>query len=283
MLTWQGRLPLNYMFDVIVVGDSAWDTIVRVAEVPEFNRDIPAHVQSGPGGQGLNMAVASARAGARTALVTQVGNDAESRHLVDWLAQVSVELVDLIARDPLTRVISLVRSDGERALMTDAGPGPTQVPSAGITARVLVLSGYLLDRPQGVASFHAWLGYAKTHQMIVVWDVAHPRLAATGQSFLSQVDWVMANEQEWTALGRPDCPAAMVKCGAKGAQLLVSADVVDITSPAVPVVDTTGAGDAVAGTFAARLALGDSTLAAARRAVVSGSEACSHVGAVRWA
>ena len=116
------------MYDVVVVGDTAWDTIIRIEQELKYNADTPASIYQGPGGQSFNMAIASARQGASTALVTQVGTDSISRSLTRSIHNIGVHLVSLTRVDPLTHVVSVVRRDGERALMTYPGLGPLGVP-----------------------------------------------------------------------------------------------------------------------------------------------------------
>jgi ribokinase len=52
-----------------------------------------------------------------------------------------------------------------------------------------------------------------------------------------------------------------------------------LPAPPVEVVDTTGAGDAFCGAFAARLAAAPDPVAAARAGVAAGSLACTRAGA----
>ncbi|MDA8193896.1 MAG: carbohydrate kinase family protein [Thermaerobacter sp.] len=268
------------MPDVLVVGDAAWDTVVRVAAEPAFNRDTPASIHSGPGGQGFNMAVAASRQGVSVALVTQVGTDAQSRALVAAIRRYGVGLPRLTRTDPLTRVVAMVRPDGERALLTDPGPGPLREPDSRLAAGMLLLSGYLTDRAGGVERVRAWLDWAAARNMPVLLDPAHPRLAARCRPFLSGVGWLLANQAEWTALGRPTSRPALIKRGAEGALLLSGGESVVIRAPAGVVVDTTGAGDAVAGAFAAGLALGRTPAEAARLAVARGTAVCGQLGSV---
>ncbi|MHB1956243.1 MAG: carbohydrate kinase family protein, partial [Sulfobacillus sp.] len=70
------------MLDVLVLGDSAWDTVVRIAEPLRFNGDIGAAIHGSPGGQGLNAATAARQEGATVGLITQVGTDGQSDALL---------------------------------------------------------------------------------------------------------------------------------------------------------------------------------------------------------
>ena len=68
--------------------------------------------------------------------------------------------------------------------------------------------------------------------------------------------------------------------GARGAQLAGDGEPEWVAAPTVQVVDTTGAGDAVAGTLAATLADGGTLRAGVERAVVAGALACTKLGVV---
>jgi len=275
------RGPLQrIMHDVTVVGDTAWDIIVQTADMPQFNRDIPAHIHQGPGGQGLNMALAARGESAAVCLVTQIGTDPISRQLARQIEQWGITGV-FTQSDPLTQVVSLVRPDGERALITQSGRGPDVHPRNVLPARLLLLSGYLWARPGGPERVLGWLDWAHQHQMTILLDPAHADLARDVRGLLDRVDWVLPNRDEWEALGRPLAPNVLLKLGPQGARLWDRHRWIDIeVTPASRVVDTTGAGDAVAGSFAAGLARGLSPEAAARRAIERGRQVVSRLGAI---
>ncbi len=68
--------------------------------------------------------------------------------------------------------------------------------------------------------------------------------------------------------------------GARGALIAGAGEPVRVPAPAVEVVDTTGAGDAFAGTLAATLAGGGTLREGVERAVVAGALACTKLGVV---
>jgi ribokinase len=277
----RSRGPLQrIMYDVMVVGDTAWDIIVQTAEMPKFNRDIPAHIHQGPGGQGLNMALAARRESAVVCLVTQIGTDVISRQLARQIEQWGITGLFTYS-DPLTQVVSFVRPDGERALITQSGRGPDVDPGNVPPARLLLLSGYLWARPGGPERVLRWLDWARRHRMIILLDPAHADLAREVRGLLERVDWVLPNHDEWEALGQPLTPNVLLKLGPQGARLWDRYHWLDIeVTPVSRVVDTTGAGDAVAGSFAAGLARGLSPETAARRAIESGRRVVSRLGAI---
>ena len=273
---WQSR----FMLDLLVLGDSAWDTVVRIAEPLRFNGDIGAAIQGSPGGQGLNAATAARKEGATVGLITQLGTDAQSDALLQRMTEMGIHPLALTRQDPLTQVVAIVRPDGERALLTEAGSGPMATPPLDITAQVLVISGYLLDRPGGPQRMEAWAWWARSRHMTVICDPSHPQLAPKLLPVLRQAHWLVPNLLEWQALGQTFSGSVLLKRGAEGADLIIQGEVRQIPSPPGPIVDTTGAGDAVLGSFAALLALGLPPLEAARQAVVRGWSACAHMGAV---
>ncbi len=71
----------------------------------------------------------------------------------------------------------------------------------------------------------------------------------------------------------------VVTLGADGAIVGRGERIDTIPAPSVEVIDTTGAGDAFCGVFAARFARGDDPFVAARYGVVAGSLAVSVAGA----
>lgn len=244
------------MWDVLVVGDTAEDLVVRPSRPARAGADVPAAITSSPGGQGFNLAWAASAAGAATALVTQVGTDAESRRLASLLRSRKIALPGLLRKDPLTRVVSLVRADGQRTLLTQHGPGPTALPASGWKARALVLSGYLLQLDAG-AYIETWLHWAGRREVPVWADLGQEPLPTAWAPYAKSLFGVSGGEEEWdafrTAVGTRTAFAGVVllKRGSEGA-LLMEAGHVRASCPSIPrtpVVDTTGAGDALLGTL----------------------------------
>jgi sugar/nucleoside kinase (ribokinase family) len=100
-----------------VVGDATLDVTVRD---PSFvhGEDRPAEIQAGPGGQGANVAVRLARAGAAVRLVTAIGTDPAGQVLEALLIG---EGISVLSAGSATSglVVSLVDVSGERAMASD--------------------------------------------------------------------------------------------------------------------------------------------------------------------
>lgn len=262
--------------DVVVIGEV----------LIEISADEPFHsaqlVRFGISGDALNSAAAAAASGARTALVTRVGDDDLGRAIIARLTELDVDTswirqvpgqqgVYFDLADPSgSRQFSYARRGSAASTMTPADladlPAPRVVLASGITGAI---SASAADTIRAAAS----LGQA------FVYDPNfRPRLttAATAAALLAElaplaaVVTPSAPGESYALLGEKDPAAAAaavrrlgaaavaVTCGADG--ILVDAGNDQRLVPAVPapsVVDQTGAGDVFAGTMAGRLALGD--------------------------
>jgi NAD(P)-dependent dehydrogenase (short-subunit alcohol dehydrogenase family) len=103
---------------VTVIGDATVDVTVRPAAALRPGGDTPARISLSPGGQGANVAVRLARAGAEVRLVTAIADDEVGRLLATALEADGVALVRLRAdRSPM--VVALLDVTGERTMLSD--------------------------------------------------------------------------------------------------------------------------------------------------------------------
>jgi ribokinase len=103
----------------------------------------------------------------------------------------------------------------------------------------------------------------------------HEAAALAGGSVSTSADASDAGR----ALRATGCGVVVVTLGSEGAVLVSEGGVVHRPAIRVEVIDTTGAGDAFAGTFAARLAAGADSSDALRWAVAAGALAVTTLGA----
>ena len=116
--------------DVTVLGSLNLDVVVRLDRVPGAGETVLAAGQERvPGGKGLNQAVATARAGARTVMVGAVGDDEAAQVLLDTAASAGVD-VTTVRREagPSGTAWVMVQADGDNAIVVDAAA------NAGVTA-----------------------------------------------------------------------------------------------------------------------------------------------------
>ncbi|WP_374446897.1 PfkB family carbohydrate kinase [Stella sp.] len=246
----------------------------------------------GPGGKGLNQAVAAARAGAVTAMYGRVGDDEFGRMLRRTMADERIA-ADGVAtgRLPTGCAALAVAADGRNLIMVGSGANreasADQVPDAALGPGTTVL----LQLEVPIADTAALAARARARGARVVLNAAPA--AALPAAALATVDVLVVNEIEaamltgiadaeaaLAALARAGDGAAVLTRGAAGATALAGDRRWDV--PALPIrpVDTVGAGDAFVGALAAGLDAGLDLPAALRRASVAGGLACLTPGAV---
>jgi sugar/nucleoside kinase (ribokinase family) len=239
---------------VCTLGDLLLDVVVRTSGSSGPDKEGPAETRIGSGGQAANVAAWAVELGAEARFVGKRGSDAAGELVARELSACGVELLGPVEEGRNGVVVSLVTADGSRTMLTDRGVAP------GLRAEELDvrwfggcdqlhLSGYsLLRRPIEEAAAKA-AGAVQAQGGRVSIDLASASgIADYGPGKLLrrlellQPELVFANEGELAAIGG-DVPGTLVlKKGADGFQ-------VDRTDyPALPaeVVDTTGAGDALA-------------------------------------
>ncbi|WP_350274931.1 ribokinase [Kribbella sp. HUAS MG21] len=279
--------------DVVVVGSANVDLVLPVQRIPRPGETVLAGAMTrGPGGKGANQAVASARAGARTAMVVALGDDDGGALLRDALEGVDLSLATT-GEAPTGTAIITVEESGENSIVVAPGANGelTLTPAAldAIGKAKIVLSQLEIPfetvRAAAAAAAYFVLNAAPAAEL--------------SDELLSEVDLLVVNETEAEAIAGPDrsallkkVPAAVVTLGGAGAVVLTrdQGGSGEIAVPGVPVevVDTTAAGDTFCGVLAATLvaaAANDSITAsdltnAVRRANVAASLSVQAAGAI---
>lgn len=246
----------------------------------------------GPGGKGLNQAVAAARAGAATAMYGRVGDDAFGHSLRRTMADEGIAADGVaIGRMPTGCAAIAVGGDGSNIIMVGSGANgeasQDQVPDAALTPGTTVV----LQLEVPIADTVAVATRARAGGARVVLNAAPA--AALPDGALAVVDVLVVNEIEaamltgladadaaLAVLAQAGCGAVVLTRGAAGATAVAGGG--RWTVPALPIrpVDTVGAGDAFVGALAAALDDGLDLPTALRRANVAGGLACLTPGAV---
>ncbi|MEJ2851672.1 PfkB family carbohydrate kinase [Nocardioides sp. CCNWLW212] len=277
------------MSGVVVVGGINQDVTVRVEARPAPGETV---VGDGPavsaGGKGANMAVAAARAGAAVVLCGAVGDDAAGRTQLGQLAAAGVA-TDRVAvrRDAATgTALIVVTPDGENAIVVGAGANATLADdevAATCTGAAVVLAQTEVGAGPVDAAARAVAGGGG--RLVLSPAPVVPLASET----LALADPLVVNESEAAdlcgessaaaVLARTGARSVVVTLGAAGAQLADATGSRQVPAPRVDAVDTTGAGDVLAGTLAAALADGADLDAAVRRAVAAAAESVGYAGA----
>jgi len=247
---------------VVCLGDLLLDVIVRLDEPLSPGADALAVTHAGAGGQAANVAAWSAALGADARFIGKRADDAAGRLVDEHIRARGVELVGPVVRGRNGVVVSVVGPDGDRTMASDRGVAPELSPaeleeSWVDDADVLHLSGYSLMRtPIDEAALHAAVLARRVGATISVDLSAWTRIRDFGPSAfrerLEQLepDLVFANEPEWEIVGGAYALArtAVIKRGARGITVVGEQDA-ELPGVPVDVLDSTGAGDALAAGF----------------------------------
>jgi sugar/nucleoside kinase (ribokinase family) len=242
---------------LVCLGDLLLDVIVRLDE--PLSRGLRADAQAvtavGPGGQAANVAAWAVSLGAEARFVGKRGDDDGGRLAAAGLAARGVEVLGPVAPGGNGVVVSLVSPDGDRTMASDRGVAPElredELEAAWFAGcDHLHLSGYsLLRSPIAEAASAAARLAPSVSVDLSSWsviesfgvDLFRERLQALAPAV------VFANEDEERLLGGPVPGATWVlKRGSRG---VVVDGVEHAAAPTGEVLDTTGAGDALAAGF----------------------------------
>ncbi len=287
---------------VTVLGSANVDLTLGVTDLPAAGQTLLATGRSGgPGGKGLNQAVAAARAGALTRFVGAVGPDAEGTELMQVLAAEGIEPLVRTTSARTGLAVVMVDATGENAIVVAPGAnaellGLRAPELASVTAAQVLLMQ--LEVPLRTVTDAAQA--ARESGTLVVLNAA-PQVALD-PSLTDCVDLLVVNEGEARALaadprgGAADpseapedvadrllrrVPAVVVTLGPRGA-LYRDREGAAHLEPGrqVVVADTTGAGDSFAGYLCASLAGGAPVATALARANAAAALCVQRPGAV---
>jgi ribokinase len=221
---------------ICCVGDLVLDVIVRLDGPLAPGDDTTARTALRPGGQAANVAAWATALGADARLVARLGTDAAGGLVREELAARGVDVVGTETRRTGI-VVSLVGADGARTMASDRAEDLEAIDAAWLSgADAVHVSGYALTDAS-----------AESRAPRVSLDLS--AVSVLDDAFRSRAqrlapDVVFATEQERAAFRELDT-TWVVKRGALGIEVDGRA------YPARPaeVVDTTGAGDALAAGF----------------------------------
>jgi ribokinase len=278
-----GRTEKN---GVVILGVFVADTAYRALRQPRMGETILGKsFVLGPGGKGSNQAVAAAMAGAETHFVSRLGLDAFADiALATWK---KAGVIPAITQDPKSYTgaayIFIEDSTGNNAIIISPGAA-ADISNADIDANADLIRGAKVFITQLEQPIPVAIRALKMARAAGVTTILNPAPAASlPEGTLALCDYVTPNESEAEALtGLPvttlaeaeaaaialramGAGCAIITLGDKGALFHDGTRTVHLpTFKAGPVVETTGAGDAFNGGFAAALAEGQDPVAAVR-------------------
>lgn len=255
----------------------------------------------GTGGKGANQALAAARSGARPVFIGAVGDDAGGHALVDALSAGGVDVAHVmrLADVPTGVALITVSRGGENSIVVAPGANGRLEPAsvAAIVSAAAVDGAVLLAQlevPLAVVESAASALERSGGRFVL--NLSPSR--EVSDALLALCDPLVVNESEASDLVAGPvsdpvsaaaaaaallerCRSVVITLGGEGAVFASRADGSSGHRPAprVPVVDTTGAGDAFVGALTAALAEGRSFDEAVESGVAAGALAVQWRGA----
>jgi ribokinase len=267
---------------VVIVGSYVQDLAFYVENFPRPGDSVLADLRTGCGGKGFNQAVAATRAGIPTLFVGAIGHDAAGAAARDFVRKAGVRAEFIVKKKEPTGTASIaVNTTGQNQIMVALGANhalhPRDVPVRPLmNAEVVVCQAECEIK----ATAHA-LRLARRHGAITVFNPA-PMNNKVDAAMLRHVEVLIPNESEFVALVNrsprsgvknfttealhrlaPDrlhalcrtfgVPIVIVTLGSQGCFVSQPDVYARVQAHEVDAVDTTGAGDAFVGGFAAGL------------------------------
>ena len=273
--------------DVLCVGHASYDLVFSVAHHPAEDEKISAEGFLGcGGGPAANAAVTVSKLGFKASFAGFLGLDIYGENHFQELLELGVH-TNLIVRgsSPTPLSMVLVKPDGKRALINYKGetrPLPSgAIDFSSVTPKVVLFDGHephvsnaLLERTQS-EGIPTVLDAGSVHEGTL--------------ALMERVGYLVCSEKfarqfagdEETALARlaKVSPAVVITLGERGLIWRRGQERGVLSAFPVNAVDTTGAGDAFHGAFAAAVSLRMNWLDVLRYASAAGSLCCTKTGA----
>ncbi len=267
----------NNQIEVIVVGAAAMDMLAFVDRLPgKDGIEMAREVKMMPGGTGANVAVALARLGRKVGFIARISDDANGKVLLKEFESENVDTsLCIITNDqPSALCFIAIDADGNRSMVALGGAGPvedrTEIDPACIAKARLV---YLTDVNTEIIEYVSAIVHANQNTLVLSPGGIMASRGLQGiRNTLPLTDMVLLSQNESSLLfpnlppleaakelTRFGAPIVVITLGSDGA--LVCTESVQTVIPAFAVsdiVDTTGAGDALAGGLISGLMNGNS-------------------------
>ncbi len=287
----------NSAVQIVVVGSYNCDLALRVDRFPT-----PGETRLGlgrtesPGGKGSNQAIQAARCGAPTAIIAALGQDPAGDEALALWDSLDIETSSVVRLADVATGMAMILVDrqAENMIVVDSGANDRLSEHHILAAKPLIEQARLvlaqLETP--MAATQAAFDLAKRAGVATLLNAA-PANRALNHQLLALTDFLCVNETEGAALSGQSLPEAIgaallemgpamviLTLGATGAMLFQKAKpLLRAYPPTVNAIDTTGAGDAFIGAFAAHWLLNQDLSVVLKFALAAGALACTRPGA----
>jgi len=277
------------MLDVLCIGHAAWDITMAVEHHPGPDEKTSAcAIASGGGGPAANAAVAVARLGGRSAFAGYFGKDVYGQLHINGLQAEGVDTGYVVrggAASPVS--VILAKPDGSRTVINHKQDTPwltlDMADLSGLQAKAILFDGHepLISLP--VAE------QAGRENIPLILDAGSVHRGT--RELASLVDYLAASKKfaldfcgendPYIALEKlaDISPNVVVTLGEKGLIWARGGERGRLAACDVPIMDSTGAGDAFHGAFALGVAQGMDWQPLLRFAAAAGALACTKLGA----
>ena len=275
----------------LFVGDATYDLTMSLSHVPQPDEKVHSEwTVEVAGGVILNSAIACGLAGGRARLLFRTGPDLPGDAILADLKARGVALSHRREPGSTCRVVVLLEPHGEKRLILQ--PGVSLYPSIDhILSEPLEGVGWVHTAVYNFAAGDALA--ARCRERGVPWslDIEPATFDHDIGQLARSLDGaavVFCNARAAARLGADPqrtlfelgVQSVVMTLGARGVALCAGGEVLAIPAPMEqPIVDTTGAGDCLAGWFIAERLAGLDSAAALRRAVVAATLSCGARGA----
>ena len=283
-----------------------------IVVVGSINADLTTHVHRHPtpgetllgsggtisaGGKGANQAVAEAQLGAKVHMIGAVGSDPMAEDALKHLRESGADMSAVTTVDgPTGLAVITVSEDGENTIIVVPGANAS-VDAAYVDSHAELITHADIVLLQGEIPADGFNRAVDLAQGRVVVNLAP--VVPVGHEQLRAADPLLVNEHEGalvldllgapttetdpttlvTALLEQGFATVVMTLGADGALVGDADGLVDIPTPTITAIDTTGSGDAFAGALVAKLAEGATLVDAAAFAARVGAFAATRRGA----
>lgn len=271
---------------VAILGIFVADLAFRAGRLPGIGETIAGSgFKMGPGGKGSNQAVAAARVGAKVTFISKIGRDEFGANaLATWKKEgITPRVVEMDDQPTGAAFIYVNDTNGDNAIIVVPGAAAT-ITAADVDAAADAIRNaavFITQLEQPVAAAKRGLAIAREAGAVTIFNPAPAE--RFDDALYGLCDYVTPNESEATLLTgievktvddarkagdiflKKGAGTALITLGEAGALLHSKTQSTLVPAfKAGPVVETTGAGDAFNGGFAAALAEGAAPLEAAR-------------------
>ncbi|NQU68105.1 MAG: sugar kinase [Candidatus Marinimicrobia bacterium] len=291
---------------LVVVGDFAWDVLIRTNQKLHAGGDTFGEVMLAPGGSAANVAVWASRCGMPTAFIGKIGRDRFGELAINDLLRENVQFDPIQTDEHRTASVAVwIDHIGQRSMVSGQGADfyllPSELPidivkdarhlhltawsfftdpprsAARLAANIAKKNGVTLSLDPGSFQMIEEMGVDKfiqcTNDLGI--DIFFPNFeegkVLTGKS----------NEEEIAQTLAEIYPGAIIalKLDKDGAMININGKSTHIPPGTETIIDATGAGDAFAGAYLSQYLINENHLKAARFSVKISSWVVNKIGA----